>query len=58
MGSFDGDETCELAGSYLLSKLSPLLGNAVGLYRDDGLAALNKNAKRNRKHQEADLHYL
>ena len=52
MGSFDSAETCELVGSYLLSKLSPLLGNAVGL------AALNKNAKRNRKHQEADLHHL
>ena len=45
MGSFDGAETCELAGSYLLSKLSPLLGNAVGLYRDDGLAALNKTPR-------------
>ena len=45
MGSFDGAETCELVGSYLLSKLSPLLGNAVGLYRDDGFAALNKTPR-------------
>ena len=45
MGSFDGAETCELAGSYLLSILSPLLGNAVGLCRDDGLAALNKTPR-------------
>ena len=45
MGSFDGAETCELVGSYLLSKLTPLLGNTVGLYRDDGLAALNKTPR-------------
>ena len=45
MGSFDGAETCELVGSYLLSKLSPLLGNEVGLYRDYGLAALNKTPR-------------
>ena len=42
---FDGAETCELVGSYLLSKLTPLLGNTVGLYRDDGLAALNKTPR-------------
>ena len=41
MGSFDGAEVCELVGLYLLSKLTPLLGNeSVGLYRDDGLAAV------------------
>ena len=39
MGSFDGAETCELAGLYLLSKLTP------GLYRDDGLVALNKTPR-------------
>ena len=37
MGSFDGAETCELVGSFLLSKLQHLNIN-VGLYRDDGLA--------------------
>ena len=41
MGSFDGAETCELVGSYLLSKLSPEYGNKIGLYRDDGLAAFD-----------------
>ena len=45
MGSFDGAETCELVGSYLLSKLSTEHGNQIGLYRDDGLAALNKTPK-------------
>ena len=43
MGSFDGVEICELVGLYLLNKLSKLLGNGnVGLYRDDGLAAIKR----------------
>jgi hypothetical protein len=41
MGSFDGAETCELVGCYILSILSQKFGNNIGLYRDDGLAALN-----------------
>ena len=45
MGSFDGAETCELVGFYLLSKLTPECKSNVGLYRDDGLAALNKTPK-------------
>ena len=41
MESFDGVEVCELVGLYLLDKLSKLLGkDNVGLYRDDGLAAV------------------
>ena len=43
MGSSDGPEVCELVGLYLLNKIKPLLGsNNVGLYRDDGLAIVNK----------------
>ena len=38
MGSFDGAETCELVGLYMLSKLKETDLN-IGLYRDDGLAA-------------------
>ena len=45
MGSFDGAETCELVGSYLLSELAPEYGNDIGLYRDDGLAAFNKTPR-------------
>ena len=42
MGSFDGAEICEIVGLYLLSKLAVLMGKEnVGLYRDDGLAAIN-----------------
>ncbi|RUA05113.1 MAG: hypothetical protein DSY43_05320, partial [Gammaproteobacteria bacterium] len=45
MGSYDGAETCELVGCYLLSKLKQIFGNDIGLYRDDGLAILNKIPK-------------
>ena len=41
MGSFDGAETCELVGCYLLSLLTKKYGHNIGLYRDDGLAAFN-----------------
>ena len=45
MGSFDGAEVCELVGLYLLDKLSKLLGkDNVGLYRDDGLAAVKSTS--------------
>ena len=40
MGSYDGAETCELVGSFLLSQLQDLNAN-VRLYRDDGLAITN-----------------
>ena len=36
-GSFDGAESCELVGLYILHELSKL-DIDVGLYRDDGLA--------------------
>ena len=41
MGSFDGAETCELVGSYLLSQLPTDLKGKIGLYRDDGLGAFD-----------------
>ena len=45
MGSFQGAEICELVSLYLLDKLSKLLGkNNVGLYRDDGLAAVKSTS--------------
>ena len=40
MGSWDGAEVADLVGLYLLSRLS-VLGINVGLYRDDGLAAVD-----------------
>ena len=45
MGSYDGAETCELVGCYLLSKLQQISGIEIGLYRDDGLAVLNQTPR-------------
>jgi hypothetical protein len=43
MGSHDGAESCELVGTFILSKISKLLPQEnVGLYRDDGLAVVTK----------------
>ena len=42
MGSYDGAETCELVGCYLLSQLNEIPGVDIGLYRDDGLAVLQQ----------------
>ena len=44
MGSFDGAETCDLVGSFLLSQLQHLNIN-IGLYRDDGLAITNASPR-------------
>ena len=44
MGSYDGAESCELVGLFILFKLSKLNVN-LGLYRDDGLAVSNKPRK-------------
>ena len=41
-GSFDGAEVCELVGLYLLNRLEGIVSDgSVGLYRDDGLAAVH-----------------
>lgn len=40
MGSFDGAETCELVGAFLLSIITEKYGKSFGLYRDDGLGII------------------
>ena len=41
MGSYDGAETCELVGLYMLDKLKQdVPAHQIGLYRDDGLAII------------------
>ena len=57
MGSYDGAETCELVGSFLLSHFQDLNTN-VGLYRDDGLAITNVTPRGNREHQERNVSHL
>ena len=44
MGSYDGAETCELVGPYILSKLKKLDIN-IGLYRDNRLAICRKTPR-------------
>ena len=45
MGSYDGAETCELVGCYLLSQLKQIPDIDIGLYRDDGLAILKQTPR-------------
>ena len=45
MGSYDGAETCELVGCYLLAQLQQLPNTGIGLYSDDGLAATTLTPK-------------
>ena len=42
----------------LLSKITPLLGNTLGLYRDDVIAALNKRQREIEDIKKTDLHHL
>ena len=44
MGSYDGAETCELVGLFILSQMQHLNIN-VGLYRDDGLAVCSSSPR-------------
>ena len=44
-GSYDGAETCEIVGLYILSKLVKLQNIEIGLYRDDGLV-VSRSSKR------------
>ena len=42
MGSWDGAETCELIGTYILDSLKDIIPcTHVGIYRDDGLGVIN-----------------
>ena len=45
MGSYDGAETCELIGIYMLSLIAPKFKDEVGLYRGDGLAVCKATPK-------------
>ena len=45
MGSYDGAETCELIGIYMLSLIASKFKDEVGLYRDDGLAVCKATPK-------------
>ena len=49
MGSFDGAETCELVGCYILSLLTQKYGSNIGLYRVRGCLHSIKRPKRSRE---------
>jgi hypothetical protein len=45
MGSYDGAETCELIGWFILHLITKKHGNGFGLYRDDGLGVIRATAR-------------
>ena len=45
MGSYDGAESRELVGTYLLCQLPEQIRRQVGLYRDDGLGAFRESPR-------------
>ena len=45
MGSYDGAESCELVGSFLLHLITAKHGKKFGLYRDDGLGIVKQSAR-------------
>ena len=45
MGSYDGAETCEMIGAYMLSLIASKFKDQVGLYRNDGLAVCKATPK-------------
>ena len=59
MGSCDGAKICELVGLYLLNRLSTAIDKSgIGLYRDDGLAAINNgNSPKLDRIRKAIVHY-
>ena len=59
MGSYSGAETCELIGLYMLHGLEKIFGKSmVGLYRDDGLAAIPVQSNAKTEKLKAAVHRL
>ena len=46
MGSYDGAETCEPVGSFILSCITAKYGNSFGLYRDDRLGVIEEKSRK------------
>ena len=45
MGSFDGAESCELVGTYLLHNIKDKYDYDFGLYRDEGLGITQASSR-------------
>jgi len=56
MGSYDGAETCELLGAYMLSLIASKFKDQVGLYRDDGLSVCKATPKEIEKTKQEVSH--
>ena len=52
MGNFDGAETCELVGAYLLHNIRDTHDYDFGLYRDDGLGITKASPRQTEKVQK------
>jgi hypothetical protein len=46
MGSYDGEESCELVESFLLHQITQKHGENFGLYRDDGLGVIRATPRK------------
>ena len=46
MGSYDGAESCERVGSFLLHQITQKHGENFGLYRDDGLGVIRATPRK------------
>ena len=59
MGAYEGEEACELVGTYLLSLIAEKYNkNDIGLYRDDGQAIFkNTSGPKNEKIKKAFQRY-
>ncbi len=55
MGSYDGAETCELIGLYMLSLIAPNFKDQLGLYHDDGIAVCKATPKRSAKQEVCNV---
>ena len=55
MGSYDGAETCELIGVYMLSLIAPKFKDEVGLYRDDGIAVCKAEPREKAKQEVSNV---
>ena len=56
MGSYDGEELCELIGIYIQSLLTNIISkDKMGLYRDDGLFILRRKNKQKQIEYEGKL---
>ena len=57
MGCHDGAEICELVGTFIFNKISPIMQeqNSVGLYRDDGLGIFRNLSRHNIERKKKEI---